>query len=180
MKTIVSAGERVFRLYHLHCVSPDLDTLFNLLNSIHSLNDKLEKSKLGDFFGIHEFVALKAIRNLFHHQEELVNELRIIPTDELPPITTDLMFLCLIPTKLVEQAISAIPNKYRREEEQIIQSVLGWYGEVVNINPCIFNFMVKVYEFETENNYSHYITGGISCLAGSVEEVLKKAFGPIT
>ncbi|MCD9465515.1 MULTISPECIES: hypothetical protein [Photobacterium] len=198
MKAVIPASERVFRLYHSHCVSPSLDTLFNLLNAIHSLNDKLGKAKLGSFFDIQEFIALKALRNLFHHKEELINELRIIPAQDLPPITTDLLYLCLVPTNLVEKAILAIPNKYLADEEPVIKSVLGWYGEVVNINPCIFNFMVNVYEFlaskkiklsgdefldfadsyefEAENGHSHYVTGVISCHAGSVDKVLKKAF----
>lgn len=202
MKTVISAGERVFRLYHLHCLSPNLDTLFNLLNAIHSLNDKLDNEKIGDFFIIHEFIALKALRNIFHHQEELVNELRIIPVESLPPISTDLLYLCLVPTNLVEEAIATIPNKYRADEELVIREVLGWYGDVVNINPCIFNFMVKAYEymdskgvdlagdeyfefaasyhFEVENGHSHYITGAISCHAGSVKEVLEKAFTSVT
>lgn len=198
MKTVVSASERVFRLYQSHCVSPTLDTLFNFLNATHSLNDKLGKARLGGFFDIQEFIALKALRNLFHHQEELVNELRIIPVQDLPSIITDLMYLCLVPTSLVEKAISTIPKKYRNNEEVVIRSVLGWYGEVVNINPCIFNFMVKVfeyleskgveltgkeyldfassYEFEAKNGHSHYITGAINCHAGNVEDVLKKVF----
>lgn len=198
MKGVIAASERVFRLYNEHCINPSLDTLFNLLNAIHSLNDKLSKAKLDDFFDIPEFIALKALRNLFHHQDELVNELRIIHVQDLPPITTDLIYLCLVPTNLVEEAISNIPNKHRSDEEVVIKSVLGWYGDVVNINPCIFNFIVKVYEylvnrgvdlygdeyldfassyeFEVKNGLSHYVTGVISCHAGSVEEVLKKTF----
>ncbi|MEZ8191237.1 hypothetical protein [Vibrio sp. 1F279] len=202
MKALIPASERAFRLYQAHCINPSLDTLFNFLNAVHSLNDKLGKAKLGGFFDIQEFIALKALRNLFHHQEELVNELRIIPVQNLPPITTDLLYLCLVPTNLVEDAISTIPNKYRADEEVVIRSVLGWYGDVVNINPCIFNFMVKVYEylgnkgieisgeeyldfassyeFEVKNGHSHYVTGEISCHAGSVEEVLRKAFASVT
>jgi hypothetical protein len=202
MKAVVPASERVFRLYQSHFVSPTLDTLFNLLNAIHSLNDKLGKEKLGGFFDIQEFIALKALRNLFHHQEELVNELRIIPVQDLPPITTDLLYLCLVPTSLVEEAISTIPSKYRTDEEIVIKSVLGWYSEVVNINPCIFNFIVKAfeyleskgvelsggeyldfagsYELETENGHPHYITGLINCHAGNVQEVLQKAFVSVT
>ncbi|WP_421261377.1 hypothetical protein [Aeromonas jandaei] len=198
MKVVIPASERAFRLYRSYCVSPTLDTLFNLLNAIHSLNDKLDKVKLGGFFDIHEFIALKALRNFFHHQEELVNEMRIIPIQDLPPITTDLLYLCLVPSNLVEKAILTIPNKYRANEEVVIKSVLDWYGTVVNINPCIFNFMVKVfehlerksikllgdeyldfaasYEFEAENGHSHFVTGVIECHVGSVEEVLKKAF----
>lgn len=202
MKVVMSASERVFRLYHLHCVSPSLDTLFNLLNAIHSLNDKLGKANINGFFDFDEFIALKALRNLFHHQEELINELRIIPTENIPPITTDLMYLCLIPTSLVEDAISEIPSRYRLDEELVIKSTLAWYGEVVNINPCIFNFMVKVYEhlinkgvnlsgnefldfkasydFEASNGHAHLISGTIGCHASSVEEVLKKAFASVT
>lgn len=202
MRAVISASERVFRLYHSHCVSPTLDTLSNLLNAIHSLNDKLDKAKLGDFYDIEEFIALKALRNLSHHQDELVNELRIIPVQDLPTIITDLLYLCLVPSNIVEDAILTIPKKYRAIEEPIIRSVLAWYGAVVNINPCIFNFMVKAFEhleskglqlsgneylefasaynFETQNGYSHFVTGVISCHLGSVEEVLKKTFAPVT
>jgi hypothetical protein len=202
MKAVVAASERVFRLYHSHCVSPTLDTLFNFLNAIHSLNDKLGKVDLGGFFDIQEFIAIKALRNIFHHQEELINELRLIPAQDLPPVSTDLLYLCLVPTKLVEEAISNIPKKYRADEEVLIKSVLGWYGEVVNINPCIFNFMVKAfeylkskgvelsgdeylefsnsYEFETECGHSHFVTGVISCHAGSVVEIIKKTFASAT
>jgi len=201
MNVIVPASERVFRIYNSHCISPDLDTLFNLLNAIHSLNDKLIKSKQFNFFDWDEFIALKALRNVFHHQEELLNELRLIPVQELPPITTDLLFLCLVPSKLVEASIETIPKKYRVTEEPIIKSVLGWYGEVVNINPCIFNFMVKLYEeiskteielkcneysefnnsyqFETDNGHSHFVTGVISCHASSVNTVLEKAYANV-
>ena len=62
MKAVVPASERVFRLYQSDCVSPTLDTLFNLLNAIHSLNDKLGKAKLGGFLDIQEFIALKGKR----------------------------------------------------------------------------------------------------------------------
>lgn len=201
MDNVKSASDRFFRLYYKHCVQPDLDTLFNLLNATHSLNDRLNKSIKVNFFDCKEFIALKSLRNLFHHKEELLNELRIIPVKDLPPITTDLLFLCLVPASLIENAIEQIEKKYRETEKPIIRSVLGWYGEVVNINPCIFNFAVKVYEklsetdvkldsdefkvfresyiFETENGYSHYISGEIGCHASSVNEVIKKAFDKV-
>ena len=86
MDATIAACKRFFRLYHKHCVSPDPDTLFNLLNGIHSLNDKLNSSRKENFFKCSEFIALKALRNLFHHQEELINALRIIPVNDLPPI----------------------------------------------------------------------------------------------
>jgi hypothetical protein len=195
------AAERFFRLYAKHCIEPDQDSLFNLLNSIHSLNDKLKEDHSEDFFSIPEFVALKAIRNLFHHQGELLNEVRAIPVDDLPPLSTDLIYLCLLPRTAIETAVSGISEKRRKTDEQIIQGTLKWYNDVVNINPCIFNFAVYVYEkinslniqlssssyldfqasyeLEEQNGYPHFITGDISCNVGSINEVLRIAFADI-
>jgi len=36
-----TAAGRLFRTYKQHCVAPDLDTLHNLLNALHSFNDRL-------------------------------------------------------------------------------------------------------------------------------------------
>jgi hypothetical protein len=43
-----AAAERYFRAYHRHCTRPDEDSLFDLLNALHSLNDKLSKSFVAD------------------------------------------------------------------------------------------------------------------------------------
>ncbi len=117
MENLKSAFERFFRLFHKFCIQPDLDTLFNLMNSIHSLNDRLNNAASQNFFKSREFISIKALRNLFHHQDELLNELRIIPADRLPPITTDLLFLCLVPAHLVEASFEHIPKKYRDEQK---------------------------------------------------------------
>lgn len=197
----VGAAERFFRLYEKHCVSPDQDTLFNLLNSAHSLNDKLKKEHSEDFFSVEEFVALKAIRNLFHHQGELLNEVRTIPVESLPTISTDLIYLCVLPSTVIENAIAGIEAKRKERDEDIIRNILKWYGNVVNINPCIFNFAVHVYErinqlniqlssseylrfqssyeFEDREGYLHFVTGDISCHAGSVDEVFRIIFADI-
>lgn len=154
-----------------------------------------------DFFGVKEFVALKALRNLFHHKGELLNEVRSIAAHDLPPITSDLLFLCLVPRRLVEEAISEIGQKYKNQDEPIVREILHWYGDVVNINPCVFNFAVHVYEkvkeldmnlssdgyvtienshlFEELNGYSHFVTGEISCGAGDVEAVLTTVFADV-
>jgi len=196
-----AAGERFFRLYSKHCVRPDVDTLFNLLNSIHSLNDKLNGATGKNFFDNSEFVALKALRNLFHHEIELINEIRLIPVNKLPAITTDLLFLCLVPSRLVVSSFEKIEKKRRVREENVIRNTLKWYNTVVNINPCIFNFAVHTYqklmqlglelrgaeyldfqssyEFEEENGYSHFVTGDIGCHAGSVEKLLEVAFASV-
>lgn len=196
-----AAGERYFRLYSRHCLEPNQDTLFALLNAVHSLNDRLSKEVMADFYSCHEFVPLQALRNLFHHKEELTNEVRLIPATDLPPITTDLAFLCLVSRNLVVRAIEQIPKKRQSVDKVIIENTLKWYGPVVNINPCIFNFSVRVYEMfrnlaielegseyeefsasyecEEEAGHSHLISGEISCHAGSVDLVLAKAFGVI-
>ena len=196
-----AVGERFFRLYHGHCGEPDKDTLFNLLNSIHSLNDRIRKATGEHFFSCNEFVALKALRNLFHHEAELINEIRIIPVEKLPSVSTDLLFLCLIPSRLVLLSFEQLDRKRRAHEEEIVRSMLKWYGNVVNINPCLFNFAVHVfeklraldihiggdkyaefqasYEFEEEAGHSHFITGDIICHAGSVEKVVAMAFANV-
>lgn len=199
--TTASAAERFFRAYKAHCVLPDPDTLFNLLNSAHSLNDKLRKEFRSDFLALKEFVALKALRNLFHHQEELLSEVRVVAVSNLPPISTDLLFLCLVPRALVENAIVGIEKKWRPLEESLVRDALKWYGNVVNINPCIFNFAVHVYErmknlnvlltseaysslhasyeFEEQYGHSHFVSGEVACHAGSVEAVLETVFSDV-
>lgn len=185
-----SAGERFFRLYYKHCVTPDLDTLFNLLNAIHSLNDKLRKATGESFFEYDEFLALKALRNLFHHEIELINEIRIFSVDELPSIATDLLFMCLIPNKLIPLLCKRVDKK----DEAAIRSTFKWYGGIVNINPCIFNFSVhtfeklqalnlklegeeyakfeSTYQSEEEDGRSHFVTGNLTCHAENVEKIL--------
>ena len=196
-----TAAERYFRLYHRHCIEPDQDTLFSLLNAAHSLNDRLSKELKVDFYSCNEFVPLQALRNLFHHQTELSHEVRILAAANLPAISTDMLFLCLVGRPLVKQAIDGIPEKRRLAERKTIENTLKWYGEVVNINPCLFNFSVhayeklnqlpinlegaeyrefaRSYEFETQNDHSHFVTGDISCHVGDIEVVLAKAFGGV-
>lgn len=196
-----SAAERFFRAYHTHCTAPDVDSLFNLLNASHSLNDKMRKEYSSDFFALKEFVAIKALRNLFHHQGELIHEVRIVAIQNLAPITTDLMFLCLVPRLLVDKAIDEIEKRRKTEDEPLMRSALKWYGNVVNINPCIFNFAVHVfervaqlsvplasegylvikqsYEFEEFHGYPHFVTGDIECHAGSIDAVLQTIFADV-
>lgn len=196
-----SAAERFFRAYHAHCTTPDLDSLFNLLNASHSLNDKMRKEYSSDFFSLKEFVAIKALRNLFHHQEELIHEVRIVDTQNLAPIKTDLLFLCLAPRLLVDKAIDGIEKRRKAEDEHLVRNALKWYGNVVNINPCIFNFAVHVferieqlnislvsedyllirksYEFEELHGHSHFVTGDIECHAGSINVVFQTIFADV-
>lgn len=198
LQSVLASSERYFRMYHKFNTEPDLDTLFNLLNAMHSLNDILNNRLNDNFFQDDEFISLKAIRNLFHHQNDVINELKIIPKEMVPQITTDLIYLCLISRHLVEESYEHIQNKFKDLHIQIIKKTFKWYGNVVNINPAIFNFSVKVYEklkslnivltseeyilfdtaykYEIENNFPHFITGEIYFHTQEAERVLNDIF----
>ena len=194
MQTINSAADRLFRTYARHCLEPDEDSLFGFLDALHSFNDKLRKAGKGDLFGSADFMALKALRNLFHHEMELLHEVKIIPVAGLPPIVTDLAIVCLVDSNVVERAVLREKN----EQRDAIRGAFKWYGTVVNIQPCVFNGSVDVFEaiqsacltpeseayqdfessyrFEELNGHAHRVTGDISCVAGSVEAVLQEVF----
>lgn len=193
-----AAGERYFRLYYKHVTQADVDTLFNLLEGMHSLNDRLEKQTRRDFHDLEDFLALAPLRNLFHHQTELLHEVKVIPAARLPPISTDQLYLCLVPRELVELAGREIRGKHRPRGEEAMRRKLKWYGSVVNINPSLLNFSVCAYErlketglelkgaeyrtfeasyrMEAEAGHPHLVTGDIHCHAASVDEVLATVF----
>lgn len=137
------------------------------------------------------FVPLKAIRNLAHHQEELRSNVRVIPT----PAYSDLAMMCVVRRDQVEHAIEATPKRWREETRAACEAVFHWYGSAVNINPCVFNFMVRVYEkvsevgvrpaeediaefetsyhYEAEHGHSHYVDGKLSAPAGEISSILE-------
>lgn len=186
----VEAANRLFRAYERHCRKPDPDTLFDTLNAMHSLNDRLKKATGDDFHKFEEFIALKALRNLTHHAEEVLANVRVVPA----PGISDLSILCVVRRDQVERAISNSDKKWRESTKAACENVLHWYGPAVNINPCLFNFMVRAFEmleevgvtpadeaFETfeasylleaENGYSHFIDGHIVAGAEKIESVL--------
>lgn len=90
-----------------HCVAPDLDTLHNLLNALHSLNDRLDKAVGRDLHEIEEFVTLKVLRNFAHHQEEVRANVRIVPT----PAQSDLMTMCIVRRDQVERAVANVRGR---------------------------------------------------------------------
>ena len=47
MDALTAAADRFFRAYAMHCLDPDEDTLFAMLHALHSINDKLDRSKAG-------------------------------------------------------------------------------------------------------------------------------------
>lgn len=190
IRSASEAAGRLFRTYERHCREPSSDALFDLLTAAHSLNDRLQKAVERDFHSIGEFVALKAIRNLAHHQEELRSNVRVIPT----PAYSDLAIMCVVRRDQIERAIEATPKRWLEETRAACEAVFHWYGPAVNINPCVFNFMVRVYEalseadvrpaeedianfeasyhYENEEGHSHYVDGKLSAHAAEISALL--------
>lgn len=190
---LYAAADSFFRTYAAQCVSPDEDTLFNFLNALYSLNDRMRKECSADLLESQNFVALKALRNLFHQHTELLHEVRFVRTIGLT-FKTDSLVLCLVERALVERA-ARLPRE--RNPEAVLTSFL-WYGDVANIQPVVFNVAVDVYEkvtelgtrlssrayrrfkgiYETEEEegHPHRVTGAISCRAGDIDAILKAQF----
>lgn len=188
-----ATAERLMRAYHNHCTAPDLDTLFGLLEATHSANDRLKKAVGIDFIDVPEFLALKCLRNFFHHHDELRHTVRVIPVAGLP-IQTDLMFMCLAPRGLIDEAIGQAPERFVAQTQAACEYAFHWYGTIVNINPCLFNFVVhayerligagiqisgneandfrKSYDFEADAGHSHFVDGRISTTAGNIDRLL--------
>ena len=184
------AAGRIFRTYERHCREPSSDTLFDLLTAMHSLNDRLQKAVGQNFHSLAEFVALKAIRNLAHHQEELATNVRVIPA----PAFGDLGVLCIVRRDQIERAIETTQERWRDETRAACEAVFHWYGPAVNINPCVFNFMVRAYEllsetgvrpaeediasfeasyqYENEHDHSHYVDGKLIAPAAEISTLL--------
>lgn len=189
----IAEAKRFFKYYYRFCESPDSDDLRELLASAYSANDKLRKAGMGNFFESEEFLAIKAIRNFFIHQAELLNETKSLPVISEVPISGETNIVCLVPVerfKLIKEASNETAN-------ESLDKTMVFYRDFVDIYPCIFNFGVKFYffikdldfnldteevlnlenslEFERENGYSHYIKGGISLpLGGCVDEFISK------
>ena len=190
LQSVANAAARLFRAYEAHSRSPGPDTLFHTLTAMHSLNDKLRKAEVQAFEHLEEFAALKALRNFAHHQDEIDANVRVIPS----PAVSDLAFLCLVRRDQVEQAIETVGQKWRAETRAACESRFHWYGEAVNINPCLFNFMVHAYEqlvvagvkpdpasveafetsyqFEARGGHAHLIDGRMAGPAGRIEQML--------
>lgn len=182
----VAAAARLFRAYERHCVEPGPDTFFETLTAMHSLNDRVRPVAGEDFHQIDEFVALKALRNFAHHREEIRANVRVIPT----PAISDLAFMCLVRRDQVERAIEAVDKRWRASTRAACEAKLHWYGQAVNINPCLFNMIVRAYELlvcppeedvasfeasyrlEAEQGYSHYVDGRLTSRGGDVEAIL--------
>jgi hypothetical protein len=189
----IGASGRLFRSYSSYCKNYGPDSLFQLLTALHSLNDQLRDDTGDDLHTIMEFVALKALRNHIHHGKDILANVRLIPT----PAISDVVFMCLLRRDQVELAIEAVKNKtHRSETRTACETMFHWYGQAVNINPCIFNVITKTYEllielkqdlpeedlvefeasyrFEKQNGLSHYVDGYLSAPVRAIEGMLSE------
>jgi len=187
---VAEAASRLFRAYSRFCKDPDPDALFNTLSAMHSLNDRLKRATHDDFHKFEQFLALKVLRNLTHHVEEVRANVRLLPM----PGFSDLAVLCIVRRDQVERAIVGVNEKWQGTTRAACERMLHWYGPAVNINPCLFNFMVRAYEmlekenltpgddsieafresyqFEEVNGHSHFVDGRIHARATDIASIL--------
>lgn len=92
-----TAAARLFRSYVRHCALADDDALFDFLNALHSFGDKFGALGRPNLNPSQNFQALRALRNLYHHEAELLHSSRTIRVENVPAIASDLVTLCLIP-----------------------------------------------------------------------------------
>jgi hypothetical protein len=92
---ITPAIDRLFRAYDNYCVAWSGDWLFQLLNSLHSLDGRFASKYGRVMLKLPEYIALKAIRNHFHHGGEVRNVLKVKSLVEAG-VSTDLLYACLI------------------------------------------------------------------------------------
>lgn len=192
-----TAAGRLFRNYDRHCQTPNLDSLFETLTALHSLNDRLKGADRPDLHQFEEFVALKVLRNFAHHEEELHANVRVIPT----PAMSDLLFMCLVRRDQIESAIENVGKKWIALSRSACEKCFHWYGEAVNINPCLFNLMVRIYEMllaeeleppardiasfrtsfelEDEDGYEHFVDGRLTGHAADLQKMLDSVFAEL-
>ena len=178
IRSAQEAAGRFFRVYEQYCGFQDSDLLFNILTAMHSLNDRLKPATDRDLHEIEEFVALKALRNFAHHQDEVRSHFSIIPS----PAISDLAVLCIVRRDQVERAIEKVNSRQRRgETRKACEAHFHWYGEAVNIYPCIFNLVPPEgavatfrdsYEVEEQQGRSHYVDGRIATSPANIDAVL--------
>lgn len=192
-KDATAAVARLCRAYASFLETPTEDALFNWSNALHSMHDRVPQAMRDGLFKVNEFVAMKALRNHFHHGGEVPHRVKPLAVGNLP-LVSDLGILCLIDRGAAETAIQAISPKFKATEQPMAEKALKWYGQCVNLYPAIFNLMVHVVllaeqhgvtpddeafkglagavEYDKANGYPLTITGEIYCHAGSVDELL--------
>lgn len=197
MRPIIEpAAGRLFDIYYQYTAQADLVALQSLTEEAYKLHERLRKSSPNNqgLFEIDEFLLLKALRNYSVHKDDFQGKAYSVNKKFAQQHHLELLRVCLIDKKVVRLAINAESTLEVGEQSKNdkIKKQLVDFGEFYNIEPVIFNFMVKVYEklvslkltiagtgffeiaqsYENEiyHNYSHYVQ--LQSLNVSNEEVL--------
>ena len=147
---IEPAAGRLFDIYYQYTSKEDLAALQSLTEEAYKLHERLRKlsAKSKGLFDINEFLLLKALRNYSVHRDDFVGKAHAVKRQFAEQHRLELQRVCLIDKKVVRLAINAEEPLEFGEQEKVskINQQLVDFGEFYNIEPVIFNFMVKVYE----------------------------------
>jgi hypothetical protein len=177
---------RFFNKYYGFCASSDSDDLKEVLSSLCSSFEKLEKATKEKFKNNKRYIALKALRNFATHESELLNESKALDIHAPTIVQTEVNILCLLPKSAIKYVLNDLDSDFTKK---CIRDNVIFYNKFVDIYPSIFNAAVDLYflvekhllkvdgngfsnifqaiKYEKENNYSHYIDGKIIMLDGS-------------
>ena len=145
-------AKRLFDSYYRYCDQSGLEELQFITEEAYKLHERLCKQP-GNKVGLHnidEFLLLKALRNHSVHREDFIGEAFAIKLDLAKKLKLDLGKVCLIQKGTVNKAISfEKPLSNDNDEHKKVQRIRGQlvdFGEFYNLEPVIYNFIVKVYE----------------------------------
>lgn len=141
---------RLFDIYYQYTSSSCLVPLQSLTEEAFKLYERLKKlpAQKKRLLELNEFLLLKALRNYSVHTGEFYGTAYAVKKEFAVKHKLDLLRVCLIDKKIVSAAINAEKPLDYGEKEKIsrIQSQLVNFGDYYNIEPVIFNFIVKIYE----------------------------------
>jgi hypothetical protein len=149
---IEPVAKRLFDSYYRYCDQSGLEELQFITEEAYKLHERLRKQP-GNKVGLHnidEFLLLKALRNYSVHQGEFLGEAFMIKRALAEQLKLDLAKVCLVQKGVVNKAMNFEPRLHNDSDEhkkvQRIRGQLVDFGEFYNLEPVIYNFIVKVYE----------------------------------
>lgn len=147
---IEPAAGRLFDIYYQYTSKEDLAALQSLTEEAYKLHERLKKlsPKNKGFFELDEFLLLKSLRNYSVHKDDFIGKAYAVKRQFAEQNQLELGRVCLIDKKVVRSALNAEKPLEFGEQDKVskIDKQLVDFGEFYNIEPVIFNFMIKVYE----------------------------------
>ena len=145
---IEPSASRLFDMYYRYTTKADLPALQSLTEEAYKLHERLRKlpAHKNGLIDLDEFLLLKALHYSVH-RADFVAKAYAVNRQFAQRHNLDLQ-VCLVDKKTVHLAINAEFALENGAQEKIakIQAQLVDFGDAFNIEPVIFNFMVKVYE----------------------------------